>query len=281
MIAPSTVWFSYDTKIGKDVIPRAERVLRAGGYGRRRRYDPRQLAHRGHADRERRDHRAVRATPAGHGHRRRRPRRQLRRGEERDHRRGRPRPITSAYLGDAISGARTNIGAGTITCNYDGFDKHRTTIRRGRVRRVEYGAGRAGPVGGRRKHRGRECHHARPWRRRAGRWRGRGRRTSRAGRGGTATARRREEEGEGDVRHLLSPEGRGRVCLMSGAKLGKPGEGRCASSGSGHPPSLRRASSLRSQGAKPSPHWGERDRRRPVAGLSISTTSYEFEFSTA
>ena len=32
------------------------------------------------------------------------------------------------YLGDASVGARTNVGAGTITCNYDGFAKHRTTI---------------------------------------------------------------------------------------------------------------------------------------------------------
>jgi bifunctional UDP-N-acetylglucosamine pyrophosphorylase / glucosamine-1-phosphate N-acetyltransferase len=32
------------------------------------------------------------------------------------------------YLGDASIGARTNIGAGTITCNYDGVFKHRTTI---------------------------------------------------------------------------------------------------------------------------------------------------------
>ncbi len=33
-----------------------------------------------------------------------------------------------AYIGDARVGARTNIGAGTITCNYDGFDKHVTDI---------------------------------------------------------------------------------------------------------------------------------------------------------
>ena len=33
-----------------------------------------------------------------------------------------------SYLGDASVGARTNVGAGTITCNYDGFGKHRTTI---------------------------------------------------------------------------------------------------------------------------------------------------------
>ncbi len=33
-----------------------------------------------------------------------------------------------SYVGDASVGARTNIGAGTITCNYDGVVKHRTTI---------------------------------------------------------------------------------------------------------------------------------------------------------
>jgi len=35
------------------------------------------------------------------------------------------------YLGDAQVGAKTNIGAGTITCNYDGFQKHTTTIGKG------------------------------------------------------------------------------------------------------------------------------------------------------
>lgn len=33
-----------------------------------------------------------------------------------------------SYLGDATIGADSNIGAGTITCNYDGFNKHRTEI---------------------------------------------------------------------------------------------------------------------------------------------------------
>ena len=33
-----------------------------------------------------------------------------------------------SYLGDAAIGAGTNVGAGTITCNYDGYAKHRTTI---------------------------------------------------------------------------------------------------------------------------------------------------------
>jgi len=33
-----------------------------------------------------------------------------------------------AYLGDSEVGAKTNIGAGTITCNYDGVNKSKTTI---------------------------------------------------------------------------------------------------------------------------------------------------------
>lgn len=35
------------------------------------------------------------------------------------------------YLGDADIGSGVNIGAGTITCNYDGANKHRTTIGEG------------------------------------------------------------------------------------------------------------------------------------------------------
>jgi bifunctional UDP-N-acetylglucosamine pyrophosphorylase/glucosamine-1-phosphate N-acetyltransferase len=33
-----------------------------------------------------------------------------------------------AYIGDAIVGKKANIGAGTITCNYDGIAKHTTVI---------------------------------------------------------------------------------------------------------------------------------------------------------
>lgn len=36
-----------------------------------------------------------------------------------------------SYIGDAHVGANANIGAGTITCNYDGFNKHKTTIGEG------------------------------------------------------------------------------------------------------------------------------------------------------
>lgn len=33
-----------------------------------------------------------------------------------------------SYIGDSDIGAGTNVGAGTITCNYDGYNKHRTVI---------------------------------------------------------------------------------------------------------------------------------------------------------
>ena len=34
-----------------------------------------------------------------------------------------------SYIGDAKIGKRVNVGAGTITCNYDGFKKNKTTIK--------------------------------------------------------------------------------------------------------------------------------------------------------
>jgi bifunctional UDP-N-acetylglucosamine pyrophosphorylase/glucosamine-1-phosphate N-acetyltransferase len=33
-----------------------------------------------------------------------------------------------SYIGDSTVGSRVNVGAGTITCNYDGANKHRTII---------------------------------------------------------------------------------------------------------------------------------------------------------
>jgi bifunctional UDP-N-acetylglucosamine pyrophosphorylase/glucosamine-1-phosphate N-acetyltransferase len=36
-----------------------------------------------------------------------------------------------AYLGDATIGSNVNVGAGTITCNYDGKQKHQTIIEDG------------------------------------------------------------------------------------------------------------------------------------------------------
>jgi bifunctional UDP-N-acetylglucosamine pyrophosphorylase/glucosamine-1-phosphate N-acetyltransferase len=36
-----------------------------------------------------------------------------------------------SYIGDAVVGSNVNIGAGTITCNYDGANKHQTIIKDG------------------------------------------------------------------------------------------------------------------------------------------------------
>jgi len=33
-----------------------------------------------------------------------------------------------SYIGDAILGEKTNVGAGTVTCNYDGYRKHKTRV---------------------------------------------------------------------------------------------------------------------------------------------------------
>ena len=81
----------------------------------------------GRAHRERAVHQPVRAAAAGHGARRRRAHRQFRRNQERAHRR-RQQANHLAYLGDAIVGAGVNVGASTITCNYDGVNKSTTTI---------------------------------------------------------------------------------------------------------------------------------------------------------
>ena len=48
------------------------------------------------------------------------------------------------YIGDARVGAGANIGAGTITCNYDGARQAPHRDRQGRLHRLEFGAGRAG-----------------------------------------------------------------------------------------------------------------------------------------
>ena len=49
-----------------------------------------------------------------------------------------------AYVGDTEVGERANIGAGTITCNYDGFEKHRRLSAREHLS-VKFGNRGAGP----------------------------------------------------------------------------------------------------------------------------------------
>jgi len=71
--------------------------------------------------------RSVLALPAVFDARRHGAHRQLRRSEEFEDGEG-SKANHLAYVGDADVGARVNIGAGTIVANYDGANKHRTTI---------------------------------------------------------------------------------------------------------------------------------------------------------
>ncbi len=64
-----------------------------------------------------------------------------------------------SYIGDSSVGTGTNIGAGTITCNYDGTNKHRTIDRRGCFRGLGRGAGRPGHGRRRRDPRCGKCDH--------------------------------------------------------------------------------------------------------------------------
>ena len=128
LVAPETVFLSHDTRIGKDVVIEphvviGERVVIEDGA------TIRAFCHIvGRADRRRRDGRAVRAAQA-----RRRPRHGLpmsatsSRSSRRRSARA-PRLTISLISATRASAPRANVGAGTITCNYDGFDKHRTEI---------------------------------------------------------------------------------------------------------------------------------------------------------
>ena len=49
-----------------------------------------------------------------------------------------------SYVGDAQVGAEANLGAGTITCNYDGVNKHETVIGAGAFIGTELEPGGAG-----------------------------------------------------------------------------------------------------------------------------------------
>ena len=85
-----------------------------------------------------------------------------------------------SYIGDADIGEGTNIGAGNITANYDGRNKHRTTIGVGRQDQRRHHARRAGHRRRRRLHRRGQRDHRRRARKGARRSRARARRTSRA-----------------------------------------------------------------------------------------------------
>lgn len=130
LIAPETVWFSYDTRIGRDTIVEPNVVFGAGvtvGEGVR----IRAFSH---------IEGATIAEGAEIG-----PYARLRPGAEigdgakvgnfvevKKARLGKGAKANHlSYIGDADVGAGANIGAGTITCNYDGFLKYQTVIGEG------------------------------------------------------------------------------------------------------------------------------------------------------
>ena len=90
---------------------------------------PDALLRHGEGPRRRRRHRRpLRPLARGDRSRPRRPHRELRRDEKGPVLRRGAKANHLTYLGDVEVGERTNVGAGVITCNYDGFAKHRTTI---------------------------------------------------------------------------------------------------------------------------------------------------------
>ena len=128
LIAPETVWFSHDTKIGRDV-DRSSRMSCSAPASR----SPRACGSAAFCH--------IEGATIGAGAEigpfaRLRPGAELGEGakvgnfvEVKKARLGKGAKANHlTYLGDADVGAGANIGAGTITCNYDGFVKYRTEI---------------------------------------------------------------------------------------------------------------------------------------------------------
>lgn len=130
LVAPETVWFSHDTVLGRDVVIEPN-VVFGPGVRIADRVTIRAFSHLEGAD-------VAAGAEVG-------PYARLRPGaligeaakvgnfvEVKNTRLGKGAKANHlTYLGDAEVGAGANIGAGTITCNYDGFFKHRTTIGEG------------------------------------------------------------------------------------------------------------------------------------------------------
>jgi bifunctional UDP-N-acetylglucosamine pyrophosphorylase / glucosamine-1-phosphate N-acetyltransferase len=130
LVAPETVWFSHDTEIGRDTLVEPNVVfgpgVRIAGGVRIRAFSHIEGA-------------AVAAGAEIGPYARLRPGSEIGEGakvgnfvETKKSRLGKGAKANHlAYLGDADIGAGANVGAGTITCNYDGFFKHGTTIGEG------------------------------------------------------------------------------------------------------------------------------------------------------
>ncbi|MBW4330368.1 bifunctional UDP-N-acetylglucosamine diphosphorylase/glucosamine-1-phosphate N-acetyltransferase GlmU [Stakelama sp. CBK3Z-3] len=130
LIAPETVWFAYDTQLGRDVVIEPDVVFGPGAI-----VADRAVIHAfSHVEGAqvgegatvgpfaRLRPGAVMETEAKVGNFVEMKKAVLGKGAKANH---------LTYLGDAQVGAGANIGAGTITCNYDGFFKYRTVIGEG------------------------------------------------------------------------------------------------------------------------------------------------------
>jgi bifunctional UDP-N-acetylglucosamine pyrophosphorylase/glucosamine-1-phosphate N-acetyltransferase len=127
LVAPETVWLAWDTRIGRDTIVEPNVVFGPGvtiGQGAR----IRAFSHIEGA--------TIAAGAEIGPYARLRPGTEIGEGakvgnfvEVKKARLGKGAKANHlSYLGDADIGAGANIGAGTITCNYDGYFKYRTTI---------------------------------------------------------------------------------------------------------------------------------------------------------
>jgi bifunctional UDP-N-acetylglucosamine pyrophosphorylase/glucosamine-1-phosphate N-acetyltransferase len=127
LVAPETIWFAWDTEIGRDTMIEANVVFGPGvriGEGAR----IRAFSHLEGA--------SVAAGAEIGPYARLRPGAEIGEGarignfvEVKNSRLGKGAKANHlSYLGDAEVGEGANIGAGTITCNYDGFFKYRTQI---------------------------------------------------------------------------------------------------------------------------------------------------------
>lgn len=127
LIAPETVWFSYDTKLGRDVIVEPNVFFGPGvtvGEGVTIRanshIDGATIASGVIVGPFARLRPGARIGPNAHiGNFVEIKNAAVDEGAKINH---------LTYVGDAHVGAEANVGAGTITCNYDGFDKHHTEI---------------------------------------------------------------------------------------------------------------------------------------------------------
>ena len=124
---------------------RAERALRSRRDAWRRTSRSRPSAtSRAPGSADGRHHRPVRPHPAGLGRRPRTPISAISSSSRPPAWARAPRPTISPISAIPTSARRSNIGAGTISVNYDGYGKWRTRDRRRCLRRLEQLAGRAG-----------------------------------------------------------------------------------------------------------------------------------------